>query len=79
MAHDKMRNNLVLLRILDGQRLLTAVTMKTDFTPKTSAELKTQCPNACGLAAFEHFVRAFRRETGSTPGVYRKLRHINML
>ena len=32
-----------------------------------------------GFTAFEYFVRAFRREIGSTPRVYRKLRRINAL
>ena len=38
-----------------------------------------QISRRCGFTTFEYFVRAFRRQTGSTPRIYRKSSRINQL
>ena len=68
VLHRTPKQELLRVQIERAKMLL----MQTDLSVESVAK-------RCGFTAFEYFVRAFRRETGSTPRVYRKSRRITAL
>lgn len=62
------KNELMRVQIDRAKMLLVQTDMSVEHVAESS-----------GFAAFEYFVRAFRRETGMTPRVYRKSHRINGL
>jgi LacI family transcriptional regulator len=68
VLHRTPKDELVRVQIERAKTLLTQTDLSVESLTKR-----------CGFTAFEYFVRAFRRETGSTPRAYRNARRIQTL